>query len=272
MSPSDLAKLFVSTLVLLLCSLPLPAQDLDEDFEEEFPDQPLAYVGLGPGVTATFIFMDLTELNKLARAFEVDEFGGPLSVVGGGVIFTPIFIPNIRVAVHAYGGYHRSSRPKRFIVDTDTSVYNRTLRFGIRFQGMLGVDYAIPLTRKFTVLPGVMAGWGSYALEFMQSGDPNANFADAWDPRRFANDTAATMAHFNSAVRMLNYHAFVNPSLHLEYAITGFLMIRGSVGYRYGVLDNDWTNEANTTYSNVPEIKANGVAAQIGIFGGLFQQ
>src|SRR5688500_16730632 len=107
MSRSDLAKLAASILFVLACSLPLNAQDLDEDFENEFPDEPLTYVGLGPGVTMTFIFMDLTELNELAKAFRVDEFGGPLTVYGGGVIFTPIFVPNIRLGFYAFGGYHR---------------------------------------------------------------------------------------------------------------------------------------------------------------------
>jgi hypothetical protein len=272
MSRSDLARLILSVLLLAALPLHLGAQDLDADFEEEFPDEDLPYVGLGAGLTATFIFMNIDELNALAESYEVDPFGGPLSVIGGGVILTPIYIPNVRVALHAYGGYHRSSRPRKFIAGTDSSIYNRTLRFGIRFQGMAGVDYAIPITRRLTMLPGIMAGWGSYALEFTQSESPEADFSLSWDPNRYLNDTAATMSHFNRSVRMLNYHAFISPSLHLEYAITGFLMVRASVGYRLGIIDDEWTNEANTVYTNVPEINANGPTAQVGVFVGLFQQ
>lgn len=243
----------------------MPAQDLDEDFENEYPEEKLPYVGLGPGVTATFIFMDLEELNKLAHSFEVDEFGGPLTVYGGGVIFTPIFVRNIRVGMYAFGGYHRSSRPKLI----DDVEYNRTLRFGIRFQGSAGIEYAVPVSGRFTVLPALIAGWGSYALEFTQSTKPNVAFSQAWDPRNF--DTSTVSDH-NRAVRMLNYHAFIYPTLHLEYAITGSLMVRGSVGYHYALLDNEWTSESETIYDGVPSINANGPTVQLAVFFGLFQQ
>lgn len=268
MSRSVLAKLTVSILLCVIVALPASAQDLDADFEEEFPNEDLPYVGLGPGFTATFIFMDLEALNELARDFEVDAFGGPLSVYGGGVIFTPIFIRNIRMSFQAFGGYHRSSRP----IEIDSVVYNRTLRFGIRFQGMAGVDYALPISGKFTLLPGITAGWGSYALEFTQSTSPDVPFAQVWNPARFTADTAAAMGDHNRAIRMLNYHAFVFPMVHLEYAIMGSLMVRGSIGYHYAILDDEWTNEAETLYTGVPEINANGLSVQAGIFFGLFQQ
>lgn len=268
MSRSDLMKLAVSILLCLVCSLPASAQDLDADFAEEFPDDDFPYVGLGPGMTSTFIFMDLEELNSLAEEFKVDAFGGPLVVYGGGVIFTPIFVRNIRMAFHAFGGYHRSSRP----IEIDSVVYNRTLRFGIRFQGMVGVDYAIPVTGKLVVLPGLTAGWGSYALEFTQSRSADAPFAEAWDPPAFGPDTAATMSHYNRAVRMINYHAFVMPMVHFEYAIMSSIMVRGSLGYRQALLDDEWSNETETIYTDVPNINANGIAVQVGLFFGLFQQ
>ena len=268
MSLRDLAKLTCLVLLLLVGPLSSSAQDLDEDFESEFPTEDLPYVGFGGGLTATYIFMNLDELNKLARSFEVDEFGGPLVVYGGGLIITPIFIRNIRLAAHAFGGYHRSSRP----ILLDSVEYNRTLRFGIRFQGMAGADYAIPMLSRFTVLPGVMAGWGSYALEFTQSHSPRADFFDAWDPGRFSTDTAAVMDNHNRAVRMINYHAFVMPMLQLEYAVTGSLMLRLAGGYRFGLLDEEWNSETETIYDNVPTINANGPTLQFGIYGGLFQQ
>ncbi|MBC8145013.1 MAG: hypothetical protein H7X80_05465 [bacterium] len=268
MSRSDRAKLAALIIFFVGCAVPLCAQDLDEDFANEFPDEPLTYVGLGPGVTATFIFMDLAELNTLAKSFEVDEFGGPLTVYGGGVIFTPIFVPNIRLGFYAFGGYHRSSRPKMI----DSVVYNRTLRFGIRFQGSAGVEYAIPVSGRFTMLPAVIAGWGSYALEFTQSTSNSVPFSQVWDPRNFDTNTVAVMSNYNRAVRMLNYHAFIYPTVHLEYAISGNLMVRGSVGYRYGLLDKEWTNESETVYENVPSITANGPTLQLAVFFGLFQQ
>jgi hypothetical protein len=268
MSRSDLATLSASILLCLICALPASAQDLDADVEAEFPDEELPYVGLGPGLTSTFIFMDLDELNELAGKFDVDRFGGPLTVYGGGAIFTPIFIPNIRVSFHAFGGYHRSSRP----IKLNDVEYNRTLRFGIRFQGMAGVDYAVRLSGKLTVLPGLTAGWGSYALEFTQSTANQATFASVWDSASFRPDTAATMSHHNRAVRMLNYHAFVLPMVHFEYAIMSSLLVRASVGYHYAILDDEWTNEAETVYTDVPDINANGPAVQVGVFIGLFQQ
>lgn len=268
MSLSVFAKLAISTLLFVIVSLPAPAQDIDADFESEFPEEHLPYVGLGAGMTATFIFMDLTELNALARGFDVDEFGGPLSVYGGGVILTPIFIPNIRVAAHAFGGYHRSSRPK-LIGGVE---YNRTLRFGIRFQGSAGVEYAFPISGRFTILPSLTAGWGSYALEFTQSRAEQVEFREAWDPSNFGTDSAAVMSNHNRAVRMLNYHAFIYPTLHFEYALTGSFMVRASAGYHLGLIDADWTNESDTEYMNVPSINANGAAVQIGVFVGLFQQ
>jgi hypothetical protein len=258
----------VALLALLLCGHPLAAQTLDDEFADDFPADPLPYVGFGAGFTPTFIFMDLTELNSLAVRFSVDELSGPLSAFGANIIFTPVFIPNVRVGFLALGGYHRSSRP----ISIEGEVYQRTLRFGIRFQGGLQAEYAIPIVRRFAVFPSLGLGWGSYSLEMSQAHRDGEDFRDVSDPRRFGRDPISVLQNLNRQVRLINFHGFIYPAVHLEYAFTGTIMLRASAGYHLGVLDDNWVDEGDTEYTNVGSINANGVALQAGVFLGLFQQ
>jgi hypothetical protein len=249
--------------LLLLAPAALPAQELEEEFPE-LEDDELTYVGLGGGITPTLIFMDLEPLNRVTRELSLDEFEGPLALWGGSIIFTPIFITNMRFGLFGAIGYHRHSKE----LTLENESYTRTLRFGVRFMGGLQAEYAMPITRKLTVLPGFVFGRGSYALELTQSRTSSEEFADNFDPALFDG----RISGLNRAARILNTHQFLLPGIAIEYAVTGTFMGRISGGYHLGIGASTWEDEGGTLYHQVPDIEADGPFVQAGLFFGLFQQ
>ena len=145
--------------------------------------------------------------------------------------------------------------------------YTRTLRFGVRFKAGVSLEYAMPLTRKLTLLPGFVFGAGSAALELTQTRTGTVAFDEVVNDSLF---NAADNNH-NRAARMLNTSWFVQPAFAVEYALTGSFMTRLSGGYHFG-FDKTWEDEGGTIYTGVPDISADGPFAQLGFFIGLFQQ
>jgi hypothetical protein len=232
---------------------PLPPFDPDE----------LTYVGLGVGYTPMAIFMDLSELNALGSSLQLDKFEGPLLLHSGMLVFTPIFLQGVRVGFFGSIGYHKQSKE----ITLAGEQYTRTLRFGVRFKAGVEPEYAMPLTRKLTILPGCVIGLGSVALELTQTKTGQVKFRDVINDSLF---NAADNNH-NRAARMLNTSFFVQPGFAVEYALTGTIMVRLDGGYHYG-FSHEWVDEGGTIYTEVPDISADGPFAQVGFFIGLFQQ
>jgi hypothetical protein len=253
-------------LLPILFAVLLPAIVAAQELEDEFPEleyDELTYVGLGVGYTPMAIFMNLAELNALASELQLEPFEGPLLLHSAMLVITPVQLQGGRVGLFGSIGYHKQTRSLTLSGDE----YTRTLRFGVRFKAGASFEYAKPLTRKLTILPGFVFGRGSSALELTQTKTGDVAFEDVINDSLF---NAAANNH-NRAARMLNTSWFVQPTFAVEYALTGSFMIRFCGGYHYG-FDKTWEDEGGTVYTGVPDISADGPFGQIGIFVGLFQQ
>ena len=245
-------------LVCFLCALTLAfgsakAQDdkLDKLSFEETPlwDEKQPYFAVGGGFLGTFLFTNFDELNKSATAFGVGEFKSPV-FLNGAQGFTAIgVVPNVRVGVLSIGGKATSQK-------TDTTLLTRTMEYSTSLTGFT-LDYAIQPFKHFAIIPGVMFGLGTVAVERSQT-TASRSYTD---PLPTANNFFHRM---DAGITVLQ------PNLNIEYAVTQFSMIRINAGYMMSFV-GDWKADRQTTITGVPDnINSSGLTLQFGVFVGLF--
>lgn len=222
------------------------------------------YLGVGGGYLGMLTFMNFDELNKLGTEFGLDDFSGQVFMNGGGGLTAIGVIANVRLGVFGAGG----SLDRTVNVTLGGKTYTRTLRFGL---GMTAAqfDYAIPIFDGVTIFPGVMLGVGSSTLELTQTSAESPTFDDLVSASAFSDSGSV---NFNRSTKLSRSQFYLNPALNFEYVPIQFLMIRAGVGYGALVGSGDWSDQAGATVSNAPDIKANGLAVQFGLFIGLFQR
>lgn len=239
---------------------PMYAQNGDEFDFDDIPvdDARQYYVAVGGGYLGMLAFPNFDELNTVSRGLGLPDFEGQLYMNGGGGLISLLVVPNMRLGIFGASG----SRIIQSDVTLPEGTYKRSLRFTSTITAAQ-VDYAIRLFRSFTILPGVMIGAGSYNLELTQSRNNGENFPDVFQT---GNATVA-----NRYARISRGHFFWNPALNLEFAATQFVMFRAGVGYSGTAWPGNWTDGAEVTVNNVPDINADGLTLQFGVFVGLFQ-
>lgn len=265
------ARLFALPILLLATAATLFAQDTTDLMN--FDDIPVddegrpPYVGLGGGYLGMMQFMNFDELNALSGTLRTGAFDGQMLLHGGGGIAAVVLIPDLRLGAFGLGGSVEQTNTEPIVINGEN--YNRTLRFDVGITAAQ-IDYAIPLTKSLTIFPGAMVGASSYTLELTQNrATDNLLFAEVLSDTNFSGSTAP--GAFNRSGRISAGGIYYQPMVNIEYAPISILMLRIGVGYS-GFAMGDWTNEAGVAVSGVPEIKADGLTAQLGIFVGLFQQ
>lgn len=210
------------------------------------------YFALGGGYTGTFLFADMTELNKIAKNYGLSDLKSNI-YLSGVQGFTAIgIIPNLRLGFWGLGGSQKTE------LKIDTASLTRGLNYSLSFTGF-SIDYGINLIKSLAVLPGISAGWVTATMEAYQS-------SNSFD---FANFKPGNDLN-NYRQRAEGSFYFIQPNLNLEYAVTPFLMARLNVGYSYS-FSGDWKYNQDATLTNVPTgINANGMTVQFGVFVGLF--
>jgi hypothetical protein len=243
-------------LAITVASLPLAAQD--DEFE---PEESLPYVGAGVGFAPVAVFMNLEELNSLAREIRIEDFSGPLILWGGNIIFSPAFMRNWRLGLYGAGGYKITSG----LVQLPTDTLTRSLNFTVGHGG-LSLEHAIRISPALTFLPGVTVGTGSYALGLAQTHEEGNEF------RQIVSDSALSGigGGFNRYGRFIAVHVFVRPAALLEYSLSGSLMARIGIGYNFTPHVWTWSDDAGAEIRNFPNLRADGLTVHVGIFGGLF--
>jgi hypothetical protein len=245
-------------LAITVACLPLAAQEGEDEWE---PEESLPYVGAGAGFAPVAVFMNLDELNKVAREIRIEEFKGPLILWGGNLIFSPAFMRNWRLGIYGAGGYKINYGET--VVQGDTLI--RSLNFTVG-QGGLSLERAIRITPAFTFLPGVTAGFGTYAFGLAQTHEGGNDF------NQIVRDSTLIGAggSFNRYGRFIVNHLFVRPVALLEYSLTGMVMARIGVGYNFSTYVSVWSDDAGAEIRNFPDLRADGLTVHVGIFGGLF--
>jgi len=253
-------------LILAACG-PVVLQAQEEGGEEEYVVERLPYFGVGAGYVRMFAFPDYDPINDVSSRLGLGSFSGPMNLDVFGLTFTPGFIPNLRIGFYGGLGTTQISRQARL---QDTT-YTRTIYFTNVF-GAIQADYAaIQVSSAFTIFAGVMLGYGRNTLGASQTSNAGANFFDVFSGPIFQGDTATNLTNFNRFARALSYHVLVYPTVNFEYTLTPNIMVRVGAGYNTSIRATPWSDEGGVELLDAPSISANGFAAQIGIFLGLFQ-
>jgi hypothetical protein len=248
-------------MLLLLIVAPLLHAQSDDEWEPE-PDLP--YVGAGAGFAPVVVFMNLDELNTIARTIRVEEFSGPLILWGGNLVFSPAFFPNWRIGAYGAGGFKAASSR----VELNGQTYIRALSFTVGHGGPT-LERAIRMSSSFTILPGVVLVGGSYAFGLAQTLEGGNEFP------AIVNDAALSGGGdvLNRYARFISEHIFIRPTLYFEYAFPGTLMLlRAGAGYNLTLYQAPWRDDAPAEIRNVPDLKPDGLTVHVGISGGLFSQ
>jgi hypothetical protein len=268
---SHLHSLRLAALLLFLLGFVsvVSAQPPSDEFDfDEIPldEGELPYIGVGGGYTLFLPLMNYDPLNAFSRNLGMGDFSGQLLMHGGGGWTVIGLIPNLRFGVYGAGGSKKITQG----VAISGVDYDRTIRFDAGFTAA-HIDYAIPIFRSFSAVPGVMIGSGNNTLKVVQT-----------------QRTGATMDNFfggfvggsdNRQATMTRSFLFLYPAVNLEYALTQFAMIRVGGGYQYSYFGSSsaWTDtegieiaEGTTILAN--DIKSDGPMLNVGLFLGLFQQ
>jgi len=242
---------FLLALTVTLGNIQAQDDKLDKLSFEESPllDEKQPYFAVGGGFLGTFLFTNFDELNVSATAFGVGEFKSPVFLTGAQGFTAIGVIPNIRIGVLSVGGKATSQV-------TDTASITKTMEYSTSLTG-LTLDYAIQPFKHFAVVPGVMLGFGTVAVERSQT----------TASRSYTDPIPSTNNYFH---RLDASTIALQPNLNIEYAITQFSMIRVNAGYMMSFM-GDWKADRQTIVTGVPDkINSSGLTLQFGIFVGLF--
>lgn len=263
-------RLFLALMLLGPIGASLRAQDTGGGDEYDFSDIPveeeeLPYIGVGGGYALLVSFPQWDNLNKQAAALGIqstsggtDAFSGPLFMHGGGGWTAIGIIKNVRLGVFGGGGSKSAT--------LDTAGFSRTMRFNAGYTAAQ-IDYAIPIARALTVVPGVMLGSVTNTLTVVQTAGGTVPFDSLFGPAYFDSSPI----NRDRLSRISSSSFLVYPVLNIEYAITQFIMLRVGGGYTFN-LSGTWRDEQDVEVTGVPKISSAGPTIQAGLFLGLFQQ
>lgn len=224
------------------------------DFEtEELEEEARVYFGVGAGVTYSFAFVNLDEMNSslMASNSGFSEFKTPMQLFGyEGFVAIP-WIKNLRFGYGAYGGnIIEEITPEE---ENYTSVSDLSLEsYGGRF------DYGIVIMSSLAILPGVSFSYGDLSYSQYQYTD------------NFDWSNLGSYSKENSMQKFSKNFLLITPSVSFEYAVETFLAVRINAGYNIELLETDWKLNDGAVVDNFPELKINSLNVQLGIFVGLF--
>jgi len=262
-------------IAMLLITTNIKAQD--DEFENYAFDDNKAdktpYFALSFGWNANFLFMNYDEINKrLWSPGVVDKLGFSGPVFGSRLDFFTAMSPlvnNARLGVNYFwGSQAKELTASNMVYEPNSGTYfhiylnfYRKLSinsFGVHF------DYAIVPFKSLAILPGIGLKLGTMSLEYYET----------ILPKDWENPDRVALIH-NANEKLTYYYASVEPQISIEYAITGFLMLRGAGSYSFDfdrpLVNNIWTINGNNPYSGVPKsVSPKGFSASIGVYLGLF--
>ncbi|MFA5512487.1 MAG: hypothetical protein WC313_08550 [Candidatus Kapaibacterium sp.] len=253
-------NIFALILLLFSANLLFALQDdrLDDfSFESsELKHESTPYFAIAGGATFTFQFANFDEVNSLltTKNFGTDEFSGQVNLWGGEGFTGLVYIPNMRAGFFSYGG----SKTVSGEFEANAALINREVEYRVGITG-ISLEYALVPLKSFAVVGGVSLGRGDLSVSTFETPSESGwnDYNPEVDPYNFTN-TIST-----------NYW-LVKPNIHLEYALTNFLMFRVGASYNL-TFGTDWKQNNNSTLNGVPDaMNANALQIQAGIFVGLF--
>lgn len=248
-------------ILMIMSSIAILAQDEYIDslvFESEEPVSIYKpYYSIGLGYLGNFFFQNFDDLNAhfLNNRFSLEELKAPLYLHGALLMIGIPNVDNTRISIYRCGG-------SKSLLGKDSTF------FGIRYKGQgeyfvayngLSFDYAIQIAQSFVIVPSFGGGFGEIIIEHSYT-------PENYDWRNFIPGTSQN-TYLNRAEAGF---WFIQPNINFEYTITGYSMIRATVGYNYSFL-NKWKFNRGADLLNVPSsINSTGFYLQFGIFLGIF--
>lgn len=254
-------KLLYLAIAALFLTININAKAQDERLDSiSFESEPLReetnpYFGVGGGYVGGFQFVNMDEINKaFNQQLKVDDFSGPMYLQGVEGFTGIIVVQNLRVGFMGVSG-------SKLMEKQDT--VKRSIELSASMMGFT-VNYGIVAVKSLAILPGMNLGWGTYGIEHYQTSGPK-DWKDVNNPD-FKN---------NYYEKFERSFMFAQPNLTIEYALTNFLVFRVSASYNLTfknfLKDKEFTYNKTAELTNAPSgVKADGLAVQIGLFGGLF--
>jgi len=285
-------KLFISAVVSAFVLLTVPTFSQDDDFEnysfddEQVSNQKQPYFALSVGGTVSLLFMNYDDINSKPfvynsgnisswKDFWDEEFSGPMITVGFNLFsaMSPL-VNNARLGISYQSGSKELEKLKDFPMVLQSGVvvaapFNVYRKLSVQTGG-LHFDYAIVPMKSLAILAGAGFKVGLMTLEqFFTFNDSRMYYQNDWDNQSFLYTVTGTN-------EQLKYRYFtVEPQISIEYALTGFLMLKAGGSYMLTVdnplYKNAWTNNGNNVYKNVPKsVKPQGFSINLGLYIGLF--
>lgn len=231
----------------------------DSDMPKVVDDKAPDYFSVGLGVNAGLSMLSLSDFNtSVSQKFVRQDIPSLLTL--GGQAFISIS-PSIRVG---YVGNSASFTSDRRDTVANGNKVQRELELTTSTYS-LSVDYVHKLAKSLYLVPSLQLGYGTMDLT-MRQGLPDHISTDM--PEDFVNPSVSKTHLYHSTYFPVSLH------LQLEYALTWYLMVRPSVGYRLA-LGQKWEKDNGIErLSNADEtsnLSGSGAMIGLGIFVGLFR-
>jgi hypothetical protein len=250
-------KILITILTIFLTITFSKAQDDQmEKFQydtEEVQSESASYFSVGAGYTATFHLINLDEINKVAKQFNLSDLKSTVYLNGIEISTGVIVVKNLNIGFFNQYGNSISSN--------DSSNVKTSLNYSFQNTGFI-VDYAITPFKSFAILPGLQIGFASSTIDIAKTNnDINWNDIKPYPSNDF---------YYKLEKSYLN----IEPRVSIEYAVTNFLMFRANASYNISTsnpfTNSDWKYNDNAIVKNVPDnINQSGLKFQLGIFVGL---
>ncbi|MFZ4619320.1 MAG: hypothetical protein ACOYNS_02085 [Bacteroidota bacterium] len=256
-------NIFYFLMVLLVCSIPMIAQDKDDDNNErEYSYWNRTKIGGAGGVTPLVGFFDNKEVDKFLTSAGMPTLGSdPLYLIGGEGYGYIMFLKNVRM-----GGFGVTGRKTVSAIQPITGGGNlkKEVDYEVSYGGFL-IDYVQPIAYRLDVSIGASIGGGQ--MNFTMRRD-NGNFKDwATEWSDFGNPNSQAV---NYTKHLNGTFVVFNPRVAVEYTLLTWLQLRIGAGYPI-MYSPTWQLDEKYEVNAVPsKIKLNGYTVNAGIMFGFF--
>ncbi|MDH3252241.1 MAG: hypothetical protein OEM41_05570, partial [Ignavibacteria bacterium] len=136
-------------------------------------------------------------------------------------------------------------------------------------MGGVTVEYVIPVVERFDIAIGGMFGGGGIDLILRQDAGGVKTWSDEWQSYQSGN--YQTVGQISSVTRKLTGSFLVwIPTLQLEYAILGWVALRGGISY-VGMSSPSWELDDKHDLLGVPSnVNGKGFMINAGVLLGTF--
>jgi hypothetical protein len=252
-------KIFI---VILLALLYMPVSSAQDDLPIPPRRTRAAKVGGFGAFTPGWLFLDVKPMNSFLQAAggAALKDNGVFMVGGAGSVYI-MFVPNLRIGGVGMSGSISSTSVDAFGVRRDAE-----LKAG---WGGVTIEYVIPIVERLDIAVGGMLGGGGIDLILRQDAGRVKTWNDEW--QFFGSGNYQSGGQISSVTRKLtgSYLVWI-PTLEVEYAILGWVALRGGVSY-VGMSSPSWKLDDKQDLLGVPSnINGKGFMINAGVLVGTF--